>query len=91
MVNKADGTLHFCLDYWKVNTLTKQDLFLLPHIDDLFDQLKGSEVFSTLDARQGYWQIRVAENSCEKQFVTNDGLYEFQVMPFGLCNAPVTF
>ena len=80
------------IDYWKVITLTKKDIFPLPHIDDLLHQLKGNEIFSTLNARQGYWQIRVAEDSCEKTvFVKNDGLYEFQVIPFSLCNAPTTF
>lgn len=92
MVKKSDGSLRFCVDYRKVNILTKKDIFPLPHIDDFLDQLRGGKVFSTLDARQGYWQIRVAENSHEKTaFVTHDGLFEFRVMPFGLCNAPVTF
>ena len=92
MVKKGDGFLCFYVDYWKVITLTKKDIFPLPHIDNLLHQLKGNEIFSTLNARQGYWQIRVAEDSREKTvFVKNDGLYEFQVMPFSLCNAPTTF
>ena len=65
---------------------------VLPRIDDVLDQLKGKNIFTTLDAKQGYWQIRVQKESQEKTaFVTFDGLYKFRVMPFGLCNAPATF
>ena len=72
--------------------MTHKDTFPLPRIDDLLDQLKGENIFTTLDAKQGYWQIRVQKESQEKTaFVTFDGLYEFRVMPFSLCNAPATF
>ena len=72
--------------------MTHKDTFPLPGIDDLLDQLKGKNIFTTLDAKQGYWQIRVQNEFKEKTpFVTFDGLYEFRVMPFGLCNAPATF
>ena len=72
--------------------MTRKDVYPLPRIEDLLDQLSGKRIFSTLDARTGYWQIRMEEKSVEKTaFVSMDGLYEFRVMPFGLCTAPVTF
>ena len=92
LVKKKDGTLRFCVDYRQLNAVTHKDTFPLPRIDDLLDQMQGKKVFSTLDAKQGYWQIKVQEESKEKtNFVTFEGLYEFRVMPFGLCNAPSTF
>ena len=92
LVRKKDGTLRFCVNYRRLNAVTRKDTFPLPRIDDLLDQLKGKKIFSTLDAKRGYWQIKVQEESVAKTaFVTFDGLYEFRVMPFGLCNAPSTF
>ena len=84
--------LRFCVDYRRLNALTCKHTFPLPRIGNLLDQLKDKSIFTTLDARRGYWQIRVQEESQEKTaFVTFDGLYEFWVMPFGLCNTPATF
>ena len=92
MVRKKDGTHRFCIDYRRVNAVTKPDLYPLPRIDDLLDQLGKSRFFSTLDLASGYWQIRVHPNSIEKTaFITPQGLFEFQVMPFGLMNAPSVF
>ena len=86
LVRKKDGALRFCVDYRKLNAVSRKDTFPLPRIDDLLDQLKGKNVFTTLDAKQGYWLIRVQKESQEKTaFVIFDGLYEFRVMPFGLC------
>ena len=92
LIRKKDGALRFCIDCRRLNVVTRKDTFPLPRIDDLLDQLKGKSIFTTLDAKRGYWQIRVQEESQEKTaFVTFDGLYEFWVMPFGLCNTPAAF
>ena len=92
MVRKKDGTHRFCVDYRALNAVTKPDLYPLPRIDDLLDQLGRSCYFSTLDLASGYWQIRVHPDSVEKTaFVTPQGLFEFRVMPFGLMNAPSVF
>ena len=92
LVRKKDGTHRFCVDYRGLNSVTKIDTFPLPRIDDLLDQLGGSKFFSTLDLASGFWQIRVHPDSQEKTaFSTPQGLFEFRVMPFGLCNAPSVF
>jgi hypothetical protein len=92
MVKKKDGTLRMCVDYRSLNAVTKSDVFPLPRIDDMLDQLGTSKFFSTLDLASGYWQVAVDEESREKTaFITPRGLYEFRVMPFGLTNAPSLF
>ena len=92
MVREKDGTHRFCVDYRRLNTHTQADLFPIPRIDDLLDQLGDSKYFTTLDLASGYWQIRVHPDSQQKTaFVTPQGLYEFKVMPFGLTNAPAVF
>ena len=92
LVRKRDGTLRFCVDYRVLNSVTKPDLFPLPRINDLLDQLGKSKCFTTLDLASGYWQIKVHENSQEKTaFITHQGLYEFRVMLFGVMNAPAVF
>ena len=92
LVRKRDGTLRFCVDYRVLNSVTKPDVFPLPRINDLLDQLGKSKYYTTLDLVSGYWQIRVHDNSQEKTvFATHQGLYEFRVMPFGVMNAPAVF
>ena len=92
LLRKKGGSLRFCMDYRQLNTATKTDSYPLPRIDDLLDQLGRAKYFTTLDLESGYWQVRAHPNSKEKTaFVTHHSLYEFNVMPFGLKNAPAVF
>ena len=93
MVKKKDGSLRFCINFRQLNEAAIKDANPIPRIDDLLDALHGACWFSTLDLKSGYWQVPIQEQDKEKTtFRTSSGqLFEFNEVPFGLCNAPATF
>ncbi len=92
MVIKPNGKWRFCIDFRKLNGITRKDNHPLPRIDMLLEKFEGSKWFSTMDMASGYWQVEMDEKDIEKTaFITHEGLYEWTVMPFGLTNAPATF
>ena len=92
MVPKKNGKMRFCIDYRGLNGLTKKDNHPLPRIDELLDKFQGSKWFTSIDLKAGFWNVPIKLEDREKTaFITSEGLYQFKVMPFGLCNAPATF
>ena len=91
-VPKKDGTLRFCVDYRRLNAVTKRDAYPLPRMDECIDSLGEATIFSTLDCNSGYWQIEIDDRDKDKTtFTSHSGLFRFLRMPFGLRNAPATF
>ena len=91
-IKKKDGTLRMCIDYRGLNQITIKNKYPLPHIEELFEQLQGARVFSKLDLRQGYYQLRIKKEDVPKTaFNTRYGHFEFLVMSFSLTNTPAAF
>ncbi len=92
LVPKTDGSVRFCVDYRKVNAVSKFDAYPMPRVDELLDRLGTARFYSTLDLTKGYWQIPLSPLSKEKSaFTTPFGLHQFVTLPFGLFGAPATF
>ncbi len=92
IVPKKDGSTRFCADYRKLNAITNKNAYPLPNIQDILSSLGKAKVFSKMDAKSGFWQVKMAEKDRPKTaFITHAGLYEFNVMPFGLTSSPPVF
>ena len=90
LVKKKDGSTRFCVYYRKLKDVAKKDSYPLPKTEDTLDTLAGTKWLSTLDLQSGYWQVEIADKE-KTAFSANGGLWQFKVMPFGLCNAPAIF
>ena len=93
LVRKKDGTLRFCIDFCRLNERTEKDSFPMPRMIDTMETMVGAKIFSSMDLKSGFWQVKMAEESrpYTALMVGSLGVYEFLQMPFGLCNAPATF
>ena len=92
-MQKKDGSLHFCVDFCRLNTHTKKDSYPLPQIQEALESMAGTTHFSMMDFKGGFWQVKMVPKSQKYTTFTvgNLGFYEFACMPFRLCNAPTTF
>ena len=93
LVRKKDGGLRFCIDFRWLNSYTKKDVYPLPRMQETMESMVGARFFSTMDLKSGFWQVKMAKDSQQYTAFTvgSMGVYEFLRMPYGLCNAPVTF
>ena len=92
IIRKKDGYFRFAIDYRKLNEVTKREIYPMPRVDDTLDTLKDAKYMTTLDLASGYWTVPLKESDKAKTaFITHHGLYEYNVMPYGLCNAPSVF
>ena len=93
LVHKKDGGLRFCIDFRRLNRRTKKDAYLLPRMQEMMESMVGARLFSTMDLKSGFWQVKMAKESQQYTAFTvgSMGVYEFLRMPYGLCNAPATF
>ena len=91
IIKKKDDTIRLCVDYRKLNAETELETYPIPRVDDILDQVGQVKYITTVDLAKGYWQVPVAEEDWHKTvFITTKGLYQFRMMPFGLCGAPAT-
>ena len=92
-MRKKDGTLHFCIDFRRLNAHTKKDAYPLPRMQETMECMVGARLFSSMDLKSGFWQVKMSEESQQYTAFTvgSLGVYEFLRMPYGLCNAPATF
>ncbi|KAJ8019153.1 hypothetical protein HOLleu_42443 [Holothuria leucospilota] len=92
IVKKQDGSIRFCIDFRKLNRVTVIDPEPIPNVDELLIRISNAKWFTKLDLTKGYWQIVVASNDkCKTAFISNEGLYQFKVLPFGMVNSSATF
>ena len=93
LVRKKDGTLRFCIDFWRLNDRTKKDAHPMPRMPEIMESMVGAKIFSCMDLKSGFWQVKMAEESRQYTAFTvgSLGVCEFLRMPFSLCNAPATF
>ena len=93
LVHKKDGGLQFCIDFHRLNSRTKKDAYPLPQMQETMESMVGTQFFSTMDLKLGFWQVKMAKDSQQYTafMVGSMGVYEFLRMPYGLCNALATF
>ena len=93
LVQKKDGGLRFCIDFWRLNARTKKDSYPLPRMQEMMESMVGARFFLTMDLKSGFWQVKMSEKSWQYTAFTvgSMGIFEFLRMPYRLCNTPATF